>query len=41
MDIQPFKINIPQDQLDDLHDRLTHARLPNQIPVSAGAEVCP
>ena len=32
MDIQPFKINIPQDQLDDLHDRLTHARLPNQIP---------
>jgi pimeloyl-ACP methyl ester carboxylesterase len=32
MSIQPFKIAIPQSDLDDLHDRLTHTRWPNQLP---------
>ena len=32
MSIQSFKIAIPQSDLDDLHDRLTHTRWPNQLP---------
>src|SRR6266567_3362913 len=32
MSIQPFKIAIPQTDLDDLHDRLACTRWPNQLP---------
>src|SRR5256886_10820623 len=32
MSIQPFKIAIPQTDLDDLHDRLARTRWPNQLP---------
>src|SRR5437667_2155556 len=32
MSIQSFKINIPQTDLDDLHDRLARTRWPNQLP---------
>jgi pimeloyl-ACP methyl ester carboxylesterase len=31
MDVRPFKINISQEALDDLHYRLDHARYPNEI----------
>ena len=31
MSIQPFKIAIPQTDLDDLHDRLARTRWPNQL----------
>ncbi|MFC6010261.1 epoxide hydrolase family protein [Nocardia lasii] len=29
--IEPFRIQIPQSDLDDLHHRLTHARWPNEL----------
>ena len=29
-EIQPFKIEIPEQQLDDLHQRLALTRLPEQ-----------
>jgi len=32
MSIQPFKIAIPQTDLDDLRERLAHTRWPNQLP---------
>src|SRR2546423_5821790 len=32
MSIQPFKIAIPQEAIDDLHDRLARTRWPNQLP---------
>jgi hypothetical protein len=31
-DIHPFRIDIPQDQLDDLHDRLARTRWPDELP---------
>ncbi len=31
-DIQPFTINIPQADLDDLHDRLARTRWPDELP---------
>jgi epoxide hydrolase len=30
--IHPFRITIPQAELDDLRQRLTHARLPSELP---------
>jgi len=32
LDIQPFRIDIAQADLDDLHDRLARTRFPQQIP---------
>ena len=32
MEIQPFTINIPQSQLDELQDRLARTRWPDEIP---------
>lgn len=34
--IRPFRINIPQRDLDDLQDRLTHTRWPNELPDTGG-----
>lgn len=34
MNIQPFTIAIPQTALDDLHQRLTQTRWPDEIPDS-------
>jgi epoxide hydrolase len=31
-EITPFQINIPQDRLDDLHQRLSQTRWPSQVP---------
>ncbi|MEE1938656.1 epoxide hydrolase [Streptomyces sp. TRM 70361] len=31
-EILPFRIDIPQSDLDELHDRLSRARLPRQLP---------
>lgn len=31
-DIQPFSIDIPQDELNDLRDRLAHTRWPDELP---------
>lgn len=36
-DIRPFRIDIPQADLDDLRDRLARTRLPGQLP-GTGAE---
>jgi len=30
--IRPFRIDIPQADLDDLHDRLARTRWPDQLP---------
>lgn len=30
--ITPFRIDIPQSQLDDLHDRLDRTRWPDELP---------
>ena len=30
--IQPFRIDIPQADLDDLHDRLARTRWPDELP---------
>src|SRR4029453_4833529 len=35
-DIRPFRIDIPQADLDDLHNRLAHARWPEEVPGVAG-----
>src|SRR6478736_82925 len=32
MDLQPFRISIPQADLDDLGDRLIRARWPDELP---------
>ncbi|QBD76573.1 epoxide hydrolase [Ktedonosporobacter rubrisoli] len=32
MSVQPFKINVPQETLDDLHERLAHTRWINAAP---------
>jgi epoxide hydrolase len=32
--ITPFRIDIPQADLDDLHDRLARTRLANELPAS-------
>lgn len=32
MQIKPFTINIPQADLDDLHNRIAHTRWPHEIP---------
>ncbi|MBX3080320.1 MAG: epoxide hydrolase [Anaerolineae bacterium] len=34
MEIQPFRIRIPQTALDDLHNRLAHTNWPSQLPVT-------
>ncbi|WP_207549330.1 epoxide hydrolase N-terminal domain-containing protein, partial [Mycobacteroides chelonae] len=36
-EIRTFRIDIPQEQLDDLHNRLSRTRLPFAIP-GAGSE---
>lgn len=38
--IRPFRIAIPQDDLDDLRERLAHTRWPDDCPASAGTTVC-
>ena len=39
--IRPFRIEIPQADLDDLHDRLANARWPGELPgVRAGPAAC-
>jgi pimeloyl-ACP methyl ester carboxylesterase len=32
MDVQPFEVNIPQDDLDDLRERLIRTRWPDELP---------
>jgi pimeloyl-ACP methyl ester carboxylesterase len=32
MNIQPFEVNIPQADLDDLHERLSRTRWPDELP---------
>ena len=32
MDIQPFEVSIPQETLEDLHDRLARTRWPDELP---------
>src|ERR687886_202655 len=32
MDIQPFEVNIPQEKLDDLRERLARTRWPDELP---------
>jgi len=32
MDVQPFEVNIPQEQLDDLRERLARTRWPDELP---------
>jgi epoxide hydrolase len=32
MNIQPFEVNIPQADLDDLHERLIRTRWPDELP---------
>jgi microsomal epoxide hydrolase len=32
LDVKPFKVDIPQADLDDLHERLARTRFPEQIP---------
>jgi microsomal epoxide hydrolase len=32
LDVQPFRVDIPQADLDDLHERLARTRFPAQIP---------
>ena len=32
MNIQPFEVNIPQADLDDLHERLTRTRWSDELP---------
>ena len=31
IDVEPFRVDVPEAVLDDLHERLAHARLPNWI----------
>jgi epoxide hydrolase len=31
-EIRPFRIDIPQRDLDDLHDRLARTRWPDELP---------
>ena len=31
-EIQPFRMDIPQPDLDDLHDRLSRTRFPQELP---------
>ena len=31
-DVQPFEVSIPQEDLDDLHDRLLRTRWPDELP---------
>jgi hypothetical protein len=35
--LQSFRIEIPQADLDDLHNRLAHARWPGELPGVVGA----
>ncbi|QNP68478.1 epoxide hydrolase [Streptomyces roseirectus] len=41
MTIQPFRIDIPQADLDDLHDRLDRTRWPDQMPGSGWSHGVP
>ena len=34
MEVQPFDVHVPQDTLEDLRERLTHTRWPDEIPGS-------
>ena len=38
--IHPFRVEIPQADLDDLHDRLARTRWPGEVPGAAGAAGC-
>ena len=31
-DIHPFRIQVPQSDLDDLNERLNHTRWPDELP---------
>jgi hypothetical protein len=31
MDARPYKVNIPQETLDDLRERLNHTRFPDEV----------
>jgi len=31
MDARPYKVNIPQETLDDLRERLDHTRFPDEV----------
>ena len=31
-DVQPFEVSIPQEDLDDLHERLVRTRWPDELP---------
>ena len=31
-DVQPFEVSIPQEDLDDLHERLLRSRWPDELP---------
>ena len=31
-DVQPFEVSIPQEDLDDLHERLDRTRWPDELP---------
>src|SRR5919199_3264299 len=33
MDVQPFEVNIPQEKLDDLRERLARTRWPDELPL--------
>ena len=34
MEVRPFTIHVPDDVLDDLRQRLSHTRFPDEIPAS-------
>ena len=34
MEVRPFTTHVPDDVLDDLHQRLGHTRFPDEIPGS-------
>ena len=40
MPIDPFTIAIPQSALDDLQDRLTHTRWPDELPGVGWSREC-
>ena len=39
-EIRPFRIDIPQADLDDLRERLGRTRWPAELPGSAGRPAC-
>jgi epoxide hydrolase len=39
--IRPFRVQVPQADLDDLRERLAWTRWPDELPGSAGPAGCP